>query len=197
MVRTSVFKRSAVLGTGAVLIGLLVGCSPGGAPSEEGDAASQAPQKPSGPAISAPKDATAVDRCSLLSAEAAQSLGLAPRGEERPDPLDPDAPAPCTWSDGGRARLSLTPINDRSLQAYYDNQSQYVDYAALNIAGHPAVRANQGDPRTDGACDIFLATQDGQVLAAQSHVNDVQDQDPCGLTQKALEASVPTLPAAK
>ncbi|WP_158628638.1 DUF3558 domain-containing protein [Saccharopolyspora rhizosphaerae] len=186
-------KRSAILCAGAAFLGsALTACG-----GEQGDAPAPETHQPSGVTISAPKDAMATDRCSLLPAAAATELGLAPQGQEQADPLDPEAPSPCVWnSEDGRNRLSLTPLDGRSIQAYHDNKSKYVDFQELSVAGHPSVRANQGDPKQDGACDIFLATKEGQVLSAQAHVMDTS-QDACGLAQKALEAAVPTLPASK
>ena len=91
----------------------------------------------------------------------------------------------------------MTPLDSRSIQAYYDNKSKYRDFAELTIAGHPAVRANAGDPAQDGFCDIFLATKQDQILSAQASFIGLDGQDPCTLAQQALEASVPNLPAAK
>ncbi|MDI2028390.1 DUF3558 family protein [Saccharopolyspora sp. TS4A08] len=186
-------KRSAILCAGAAFAGVLTACGGGGtdgAPAPE-------PQQPSGVTIDAPKDAMAKDRCGLLPADAAAGLGLAAQGEEQSDPLDPEAPSPCVWNSAdGKNRLSLTPLEGRSIQAYYDNKAKYADYQELSIAGHPAARANQGDPKQDGTCDIFLATKNDQILSAQAHVMDT-NQDACGIAQKALEAAVPTLPAAQ
>jgi hypothetical protein len=165
-----VVKRSAILSAGAAFIcTALTACGGGGT---EGSPAPET-QQPSGVTISAPKDAMATDRCGLLPADAATGIGLAPQGKEQSDPLD-----------------------GRSIQAYLDNKSKYVDFQELSIAGHPSVRANQGDPKQDGTCDIFLATKEGQILSAQAHVMDTS-QDACGIAQKALEAAVPTLPASK
>lgn len=111
----------------------------------------------------------AAERCGLLPADAATGLGLAPQGKEQSDPLDPEAPSPCVWNSvDGKNRLSLTPLDGRSIQAYYDNKSKCVGFQELSIAGHPSVRANQGDPKQDGTCDIFLATKERQILSAQA-----------------------------
>lgn len=194
--RSEVVKRSAILCAGAAVIGsALTAC--GGSGGTEGSSPAPETQQPSGVTISAPKDAMATDRCSLLPSDAGTGLGLAAPGKEQSDPLDPGAPSPCVWnSEDGKNRLSLTPIDGRSIQSYYDNKSKYVDYQEFSIAGHPSVQANQGDPKRDGACDIFLATKDGQILSAQAHVMDTS-QDACGIAQKALEAAVPALPDSK
>ncbi len=194
--RSEVVKRSAILCAGATFICSTLTACGGSGGGTEGSPAPET-QQPSGVTISAPKDAMAMDRCGLLPPDAATGLGLAAQGKEQSDPLDPEAPSPCVWnSEDGKNRLSLTPLDGRSIQAYYDNKSKYVDFRELSIAGHPSVRANQGDPKQDGTCDIFLATKEGQILSAQAHVMDTS-QDACGIAQKALEAAVATLPASK
>ncbi|QIZ34126.1 DUF3558 domain-containing protein [Saccharopolyspora sp. ASAGF58] len=82
-----------------------------------------------------------------------------------------------------------------SIQQIYDNRSTFSDFQELTIAGYPAARANQGDPAQDGWCDIYLATSENTMLRAFSR--DASHADACGLAQRALEASIPTLPAAK
>ncbi|GAA4838961.1 hypothetical protein GCM10025787_19360 [Saccharopolyspora rosea] len=191
-------KRSAIAGAGLLLSGLLAACGGGTAPQGDGSPGQPETRAPSGPKINDPKDAAAVPRCSLLPPEAATSLGLSPQGEERANQIDPKAPSECAYTTpDGRDSVALTPLSDRSIQEYYDNKSKYPDFQQLDIAGHPAVRANQGDPKSDGFCDFFLATKDGQVLASQSYSGSPQQNDPCALSQKALESSVPALPAAK
>ncbi|GAA4619186.1 DUF3558 domain-containing protein [Saccharopolyspora hordei] len=191
-------KRSAIVGTGLVLTGLLVGCAGKPAPSSDSPAPNGAAETTaSGPHIATPKDAAAVDVCSLLPAEAATASGLKPEGDLTENMIDPDAPDGCTWRDGDGTSVVLTPLSDRSLQEYHDHKSMYVDFQELEIAGHPAVRANEGDRMKDGFCNIFLGTKDGQVLASQTAMISDGQTDPCDLAQKALEASVPTLPAAK
>ncbi|WP_263251308.1 DUF3558 domain-containing protein [Saccharopolyspora rosea] len=190
------FKYSATFGAALALVGGLAACGTNGGGA--GEAQPPQPQPSAAPKIPDPKDASAVPRCGLLSPEAASSLGLAVPGEERPDPVDPKAPSPCNWKtkdDGGE--VALTPIDNRSLQEYHDNRSKYADFKDLSVAGHPAVEANQGDPVQVGSCDIFLATKDGQVLSSQVDLYNNQGKNPCELAQKALEAAVPALPAAK
>lgn len=182
---------------GVVLAGALVACSGG----DSGQTAEQ-PKPEAEPGgeldIANPKDAAAVDMCSLLPGEAASSMGLNTEGEmdDGPD-IASDSPESCVWkTEDGFTSVSLSPLNDRSIQEYYDGKSQYPDYQELTLAGHPAVRANQGDPQQDGFCAVFLATSDDQLLYAHSDTSSDNESDPCGLAQKALETSVPTLPAA-
>lgn len=188
-----VFKRAVAFGAGVLIAGGVAGCS-GSADEEE---AQQQPETQANTvAIDSPKDASSVDLCSLLPAETATSLGLEPEGEVDDGPsLSSDSPEMCTWkTPDGSDGVKLGPIEGRSIQEYYENKQSFVDYEETTIAGHPAVRANEGDPAQDGFCAMYAATTDRQLLYA--HTSDSSRTDPCGMAQKALEASVPTLPAA-
>lgn len=139
--------------------------------------------------ISNPKDATAVDPCDILPNQTATELGLLPEGR----PAEEENL--CQWVSEDRSLyVAFAPLENRSIQEYYDNKTAFVDYGELTIAGYPTVRANQGNPAEDGFCDFFLATNDNQVLHAAG--SDSSLTDPCGLAQKALEAAVSNLPAA-
>ncbi|QRK91069.1 DUF3558 domain-containing protein [Saccharopolyspora erythraea] len=199
MVRVEVFNRSAVLGAGVVLIGLLGACSGGGSSAPQTSEMPPAPQVAPGPAVADPKDAAAAAGCGLLSDAAAAAIGLKTPGEVEVNDVQPGGPEGCTWELQGPfgSNVNLTPFTDRSLKEYYDNRSTFSDFQELTIAGHPAVRANQGNPASDGYCGVFLATKQGQVLSSISSVSRDSGVEPCGLAQKALEASVPSLPAAK
>ncbi|MBE9376514.1 DUF3558 family protein [Saccharopolyspora sp. HNM0983] len=188
-----VLKQGAVAGASVLLIGVLAACSEGA----QNDAPQPNPDAQGGSVeIENPRNASAPELCDLLPAGAATSLGMGPDGEVDDSPsLSEDKPEACLWrSENGGKSVSLGPIEDRSIREYHDNKSTYSDYEELTVAGHPAVRANQGDPSQDGFCAMFLATDDRQLLYAHSH--DVDTPNTCGLAQKALEASVPTLPAA-
>lgn len=192
MAEMTTFKRSSVAGAVFALSITLSACA-GGSNSEDPPPAPQT-QNQSGPEISNPRDAAAVDLCQLLPADAATSLGLNPTGEADDSAnINPDAPPSCTWeSPDGATTLSLGPAAT-SIQWYLDNKSTFVDYRELNIAGHPTVQGNKADPAQTQNCWMYLGTRDNQVLGAFAFGT----ADPCSMTQKALEASVPTLPAAK
>ncbi len=184
------FKRGGAVAAGAVLIAVVAACSGGGS-----DAPQPQPQ-PSGPQISNPKDVAAADLCSLVPGEAATSAGLAPTGQMDDGPKIGDSAAACSWhSADGKDTFRLSVLTDRSIQTYYDSKSQYPDFQELTIAGHPTVRANDTDPKQGGACSLFLGTKDGQVVHA--FASQVNITDPCAISQKALEGSVPSWPAAK
>src|SRR5690606_4004216 len=143
----------------------------------------------SGVQVPNPKDATAVDPCDMLTEQTAVELGLRPKG--RPSKQENS----CQWaSEDFSLYASLSPIENRSIQEYYENKSTYADYGELTIAEHPAVRANRSNPTEDGHCDIFLAKNSNQVLYATAR--DSSYTDPCSLAQKSLEAAIPNLPSA-
>lgn len=190
--------RIGVASSGAVLLAVLTACS-GGAdtppksqPSKSSDTTSVS--------ISNPKDATAVPLCELLTPEEAQSLGYEPQGKVEQGGLEKDSPKVCEWDDPevGAAQLHLGPA-PRKIADYYAHPETWSDFGKLTISGHPAVRANRGDPMKSGNCGIYLATQNDQMLVAQVSLlnTEVGKKDPCQVAKKALEAAVPDLPPAK
>ena len=185
----SMVKRGGAITAGALLVVTIAGCS-GGAESPK------QPQE-TGPAISNPKNASKVDLCSMLPPEGASAAGLDPAGEIDDSPkISDDIQESCVWkSPDGKTSLALSVLPDRSIEQYQANKAKYADYQELTIAGYPAVRANDADPAQSGACSIFLAVADHQMVYADTAQVDIAD--PCAVTQKALEATVPTLPAAK
>lgn len=200
--RTSVFKRGAAFGTGLVLAGFLTACSGSGQSSGGSEEQPQGAPPKTESAISNPKDAAAVELCDLLPSDAATSLGLNPTGEIDDGPkIQSDMPDSCVWkgSEGNGLSVSLGVLNDRSIQEYHDSKATFSDFQGLQIANHPAVRANQGDPMQDGFCATFVGTKDGQVLGSFTAAPplEVGEFDPCTTAQKALEASVSALPAAE
>ncbi|GAA2356157.1 hypothetical protein GCM10009854_37820 [Saccharopolyspora halophila] len=188
----SLLKRVSTFTIAALMVVFMAACSGGDKPPEP----TPQPQG-SGSKISNPKDALSVELCSLLPPEGASAVGLDPAGEIDDGPkLSDDAAETCLWkSPDGHDSLRFSVLTDRSIKDYHDNKSQYSDYQELTIGGYPAVRANKADPAQSGSCSIFLAVADRQVVhayAAQASITD-----PCAISQKALESSVPTLPAAK
>ncbi|GAA0519837.1 hypothetical protein GCM10009545_22270 [Saccharopolyspora thermophila] len=186
-----------MLAAGVVLTSALAACTGGGPTGDEPPQSSQQTQAQTGPEISDPRSPFAVELCALLPPDAATSLGLEPTGEVYDGPkISPDSAESCVWeTPDGHTSVALAPIKDRSIQEYYDHKSAFSDYQELTIAGHPAVRANQGDPAKDGFCAMFAAVSKREMLYAFTH--EISKTDPCGLAQKALEASIPTLPPAK
>lgn len=191
-----VLKRSCGIAASVVVAGTLAACS-GGTGSNGQPTESPQQTQAAGPQISNPKDASAVALCDLLPAQAATSLGFEPEGKINDGPkISPDAVDACMWrTPNGHDALQLAVNKDRSIQEYYDNKSTFTDYEELTIAGYPAVRANQGNPAQDGACSIFLAVSNTEMIHSFTTQTDVTD--PCAISEKALEASIPTLPAAK
>lgn len=189
-----VLKRAATFGIGLIFTGALAACSGGGPEESAPQAGQDAQEKPD--SIENPKDVSGPELCDLLPPETARSLNLNPQGEvdDSPD-ISSDSPEACEWkSEDNRKSVALSPMLNRPIQEIQANEAGYVDYEELTIAGHPAVRANKGDPAQDGWCAMYVGTADDQLLYGFSL--DESKTNPCGMTQKALEASVPTLPAA-
>ncbi|MER7079432.1 Protein of unknown function [Saccharopolyspora kobensis] len=185
-------KRGAVLGASLVMAVLLAACGTQ-TPEPGGEQPSQSTPPASGTQISNPKDAATVPPCDLLPPDAATGFGLELPGDDESD----DSRRACGWYSADQSEsLGLAVLPDRPLSSYLDNRTQFADFAELTIAGHPAVRANRNDPKTQGTCDIFLATKENEILSSQTYFSD-KSKDACGLAQQALEAAVPALPSAK
>jgi len=136
-----------------------------------------------------PKDATAVDPCNMLPEQTRVELGLEPEGRKT------DEGTGCDWYTEDLSKIvTLTVLSNRSLQEFRNSKEAYVDYEEFTVDGHPAIRANQGEPAKYGFCDFFLATNTNQILVASGR--DSSQTDACGPARKALEAAVPNLPAA-
>ncbi|WP_246195890.1 DUF3558 domain-containing protein [Halopolyspora algeriensis] len=195
-----------MLGAGLLLTVALTACSGGsgaGTPSDQSgrQLPTTAPSGSAAPVIANPKDATAMSVCSLLSSEAATTLGLNPTGKKESKLTAPKSPDSCEWESpgSGATKVSITAFNGRSIQQYYNNSSEYSDFEKLRIAEHPAVRANKNDPMVGGSCAVFLASKENQVVMAYARLNaeDTGKVDPCGMAKKAFELSVPSWPAAQ
>lgn len=148
------FRRSIVAAGGVTLSVVLAACS-GGAGDESPASGSQSTETSSsqttpGVDIANPKDATAVDVCSLLPEEAAQKLGVQAQGEKESNLTSSESSTePCVWeSEYGATSVSLAPLSNSSIKQYLDGSDSYSDFKELTISGHPAVRANRNDPMT-------------------------------------------------
>lgn len=195
MVNAGSKLRAGVLACSVLFSSLLAACSSG---QEAGQSPQSPAPNPDGISVSDPKDPATVDSCSLLPAQGAESVGLAPEGRKSSSSFADDDDNRCLWSSSdGAAGASLAVFADRTLQDYYGNSGQYVDFQKLTIAGHPAVRANEKDPMADGMCSIFVASKPDQVVQAASDVPDPRTANPCDLAKKTLESAVPSWPAAK
>ncbi len=196
------FGRGVLTCSGAALLMTLTACSSGGGQATPAPTASKEPsQNQSAVQINNPKDAAAVPLCDLLPAETTTALGYEAQGSEEEGGLDPDSPKACVWrtpgsSEGGQLALSVLP---RRIADYYANPETWINFEKMTVAEHPAAKANTADPMKAGACDIYLGTQKQQILASQVVLSSsaTGKKDPCQVARKALEASVPTLPAAK
>lgn len=201
----STLRRTAIAGIGLAASLVLAGCAgdsgggdtgSGGSGGEKTSQSSK-PQASGGPQIADPKDATAGDPCALLPPAAAAEVGVNSAGKQESSFVD-DAAAGCVWEgQDGAKKVAFTPLQNRSIQVYYDNPDAYVDFKKLSVSGYPAVRANKDDPMRGGSCDIFVATNKNQVVQAYSRTPKVGQVDPCQISKNALKLSVSSWPAAK
>lgn len=140
--------------------------------------------------VASPKDPSNESPCDLVPGQTVHELGFHQEGEEAADG--------CTWKTGeGGVQLSIGVAPDRSLQDYRDEAGKYSDFGELTIGGHPAVRANSGNPREDGRCELVVAANDEQAVAAKAKIPSGATADPCALAQQALAAGVPSWPVAE
>lgn len=192
--------RPVAAAAALVLTGLLAACSgdpgSGSTPSDDGGSTSEAPQD-NASGISNPKNVQGADPCELLPPEALKSLGMGPEGERQENLFDSNIPDRCAWKspDGGNS-ISVTPFPDRSIESYYQKPQEFKDFAKLEVAGYPAVRATKGDPEAEGSCAIYVAPREGQLLGADTILHDASS-DPCEKSKQALAAALEKLPAAK
>jgi len=189
--------KSSALGLLALAVVPIAGCA------SQGGTQQPAPQPPADSAIKidSPKDAKALPLCNLLSPQAAQSLGLKPQGEQEENSLNPGEPPMCRFESEGNDKLvlSMTVLDRNIAKDYLSAPQTWKDFSKLDVAGHPTVRANPDVPDKTGNCDLYLATQENQMVASQVTLPTTAPNkaESCQIAQKALEAAVPTLPPAK
>ncbi len=140
--------------------------------------------------VESPKDPSNESPCDLVPSQTIHELGFHEEGEETADG--------CAWkSAGGGVELAIGVVADRSLQDFRDESTKYSDFGELTVAAHPAVRANSGDPKADGKCELVVAANGEQAVSAKAKIPSGATADPCALAQRALDAGVPSWPAAE
>ncbi|WP_344685130.1 DUF3558 domain-containing protein [Saccharopolyspora taberi] len=187
------FKRGSVLGAGLALTSLLAACSGGAEPP-----AGETPQEQPKVAVNNPKDASAVPLCSLLSDDFARSLELQTPGEHVPQMVSGAGEA-CEWRSDEADSLSVSlSVLDRKIADYYA-KPPFPYFSERSVAGNPAAVTLDSDPMQLGICDLYLGTQENQMLVSQVILpsTDKGKKDPCQVAQQTLEAAVTTLPPAK
>ncbi|SDP81324.1 Protein of unknown function [Actinopolyspora xinjiangensis] len=196
-------RRGAVAAGGVLLSVVLVGCSSGSAEQNEDSAdtttGGSTSSASSGSAIPNPKDATAVDVCELLPEDAAAQLGIYPDGRKSENDVSAPGTYRCTWENEDFVSVSLSPVQGRSLDTYYEHESDYVDFERITVHGYPGVRSNKIKPMEAGSCGMHVAVQEDQLVqsfATVSH-DEIGSADPCALAKKALRLSLPSWPAAE
>ncbi|GAB3559768.1 hypothetical protein GCM10027444_42800 [Actinopolyspora lacussalsi] len=199
-------RRGAVVAGGVLLSVVLAGCSSGSA-EQNGDSAgtttgksASSSESSSDSAIANPKDATAVGVCELLPKKAAAQLGVQPDGKKRDNVLGATQTDNCTWkSQEDFTAIALSPVVNRSLDTYYEHESEYVDFERITVHGYPGIRSNKVKPMESGSCGMHVAVQEDQLVQSFATVpsDDPGSADPCALAKKALRLSLPSWPAAE
>ncbi|GAB2678343.1 hypothetical protein GCM10027271_44230 [Saccharopolyspora gloriosae] len=143
-----------------------------------------------GEQVASPKDPSNESPCDLVPSQTIHELGFHEAGEETTDG--------CTWkSAGGGVELAVGVEPERSVQDFRDEAAKYSDFGELTVGEHPAVRANSGDPKADGKCELVVAANAEQAVSAKAKIPSGATADPCALAQRALDAAVPSWPAAE
>ncbi|WP_245856812.1 DUF3558 domain-containing protein [Actinoalloteichus hoggarensis] len=143
------------------------------------------------PSVTDPRDVAGVDVCALLTPESAEDLGFAAEGEAR---TTGGGNASCVWESEAGSRVTLvTDVEREGLEEIYSRQSLYSDWEELEVAGHPAVRANEGEPTS--MCGYVVGVSDTQYLDV-NYVRSGSEDEACAGALAVAEAVIPTLPDA-
>jgi hypothetical protein len=185
---------------------LLTGCAPPPSPtavpdlaevdtweSDVGPNGEWPPDIPLQLQVREPKDARGIAPCDLLTPAQLRELGLDPAT------AFPDAEGmaqSCVWhkpdrSDYGGLQISTDPRASK-LPSFYRVHHDEPWFQMLEIAGHPAVRA---DPDPDRSCELAIAVADLQNLGVGATTADRTPRpDPCAQTRRMAEMVLSNLP---
>ncbi|AOS61123.1 DUF3558 domain-containing protein [Actinoalloteichus hymeniacidonis] len=143
-------------------------------------------------AIENPKDIESTDICALLTPEVAASYGLDPAGEPNEDSAA--SAGRCAFSGDEGNRVSLAGwYGGQGIDDVYSQEAQFSDWEPMEIAGYPAVRANEIEPSV--TCALFVGISDTQYIDF-NYTRSGSDEDACAGVIDVATAVVPTLPDA-
>ncbi|GGM50376.1 hypothetical protein GCM10007977_060150 [Dactylosporangium sucinum] len=102
----------------------------------------------------------------------------------------------CNWVGTGSnwMKTLIVSVNPRSgLETTYNNRAIFTEFVELQVAGHPAVRANQTDALA--GCNLYVGLSDAQTLwvIGNSGTNGTMDQH-CAISTQTAEAIIKALP---
>ncbi|MFC5993330.1 DUF3558 domain-containing protein [Pseudonocardia hispaniensis] len=188
--------RSAAL---MALLAALAGCAAPepaaqGAPAVAAPVPASATAQPAGaaPRVAHPRDARGIAVCDLLTPAQLTALGLRP---ETAEPKVLGTGRLCGWRSttvGEPAGLTIaTEIDVRGLDYLYGIRDTFAVFEPLEVAGHPAVRA---DGNADGRCSLYVAIAEYQLLSADGNLAGRPLPDPCARSRRMIEAVLSNLP---
>jgi hypothetical protein len=139
-----------------------------------------------------PKDARGIPVCELLTRDQLLQLGLDPATARPNSFLRGDG---CSWrlaDDSTRAAVGLT-IDPQAykLPDFYRIRDSFQVFEILEVAGHPAVRAD-GEPT--GECTLNVAISDVQILTTEGYLDGRVLPDPCAPARRMAELVLSNLP---
>jgi hypothetical protein len=142
--------------------------------------------------VRTPKDARGIAPCDLLTRDQLLMLGLSP---DTARPISFGLAEGCVWrhaddSTAASAGLSLDP-DAQKLPDLYRIRGAFQTFEILEVAGHPAVRA---DARPVGQCDLNVAVADLQILTLQGYLDARVLPDPCAPARRMAEMVLANLP---
>jgi hypothetical protein len=135
------------------------------------------------------------DPCALLT-----SSQLSQLGERKPaERLDrPDEPV-CKWRavDISGVAYSLV-VSAKTLDDYYENKDQFVEFLPIEVAGYPAVHFGKIDLKA-GDCDTIVGLSKSTALLVQTSSTSGAPNygTPCKNNEKAAALALETIKGAQ
>lgn len=141
--------------------------------------------------VTAPKDAGGIGPCDLLTEDQLIDFGLDPR-TARTDPTLYGSVCQVQYRDGSTSAgigLSTDPRASK-LPDLYRLRDNYGKFEILQVAGHPALRA---DRAPTGQCALNLAIADDQIAVLNVYTDGRLLPDPCAPARRMAELIISNL----
>ncbi|MFC4945464.1 DUF3558 domain-containing protein [Pseudonocardia sp. GCM10023141] len=144
------------------------------------------------PSVQSPLDARGLAPCDLLTSAQATELDLLPETAK----AGIAGPAKtCTWDSrigGGAAGLQMRTESELPvLDGIHLLKEALVVFEPTEVAGHPAIH---GDYTVDGACTIYTAIADYQILTTDGDLSGHTRPDKCAPSRRMAELILSNLP---
>jgi len=142
--------------------------------------------------VNTPKDARGVAQCDLLTPAQLTTLGLDPT-TARPDVRGLDAS--CMWYYADRSTYASLGIstnpNNGKLPGFWRLFHNDPAFETFEVAGHPALRADQ---EPDRSCSLGVGVADLQYLVVDAYFDRKPRPDPCAPARRMAEMVLSNLP---